>query len=163
MSTDVQFFGACNHIVNKKQYLLDLCPRCYGKGYYVDIFFDLNGQTVLTTDSIKLQQEILKIMIDEKYSNIFHPDWGSEMNTMFVGTKNLSINATKLEVIIKNALKYLKNIQISENAKWKNMTELEILNEVEYVEITPLGQTGYYVEVILSNSVGEIFTQSIIL
>lgn len=85
------------------------------------------------------------------------------MNSMFVGTKNLSINATKLEVIIKNALKYLKNLQISENTHWKNMTELEILNEVEYVEITSLGTTGYQVEVMLSNSIGEIFTQSIIL
>lgn len=163
MSKDVQFFGACNHIVNNIHYENDLCPRCYGKGYYIDIFFDLTGQAILTSESIKLQQEILKIMLDEKYSNVFHKDWGSELSSMLVGTKNLKISQTKLELIIRNALDILKTVQMNENEKWAHMTAAEMLDKVEYIEVTALGKTGYYVEVLISNSIGEIMTQSVVL
>jgi len=163
MSKDVQFFGACNHIVNGIHYENYLCPRCYGKGYYIDIFFDLNGQAILTSEGIKLQQEVLKVMLDEKYSNVFHKNWGSEVNSMFVGTKNLKIGQSKLELIVRNALDMLKTIQMKENETWKNMNAEEILDKIEYIEVKALGKTGYYVEVLITNSVGELMTQSIIL
>jgi hypothetical protein len=163
MSKDIQFFGACDHIVNGEYYVSDLCPRCYGKGYYIDIFFDINGQTILSSGGIKLQQEILKIMLDEKYSNVFHKEWGSEINSNFIGTKNLSINKIKIEMLVRNSLDLLKKIQISENEQWKNMTEEEILDSIEYIEVTPLGKTGYYIEVMITNSVGQLITQSIML
>lgn len=163
MSKDVQFFGACNHIVDGIYYESPLCPRCYGKGYYIDIFFDINGQAILSSESIKLQQEVLKIMIDKKYSNVFHPEWGSEIDSSFIGTKNLSINKTKVELLVRNALDLLKNIQMTENQKWSNMTEQEILDNIDYIEVTPLNKTGYYIEVIISNSAGETMTQSIVL
>lgn len=160
MSKDVQFFCACDHIVDNKNYTRETCPRCYGKGYYVDIYFDTTGEAVLATGNIKLQQEILKIMIDQKYLNQFHPNWGSELNNS-VGVKNLSITKVKLELVVRKTLEYLKNVQMNENNTWKNMTAEEILDKIEFIEIVPLGPDGFYVSVTLSNVAQEIMIQSI--
>lgn len=162
MSIDVKLFCACNHIIDDEQFETDKCPRCYGKGYYFDIFFDGLGQTVLTNKSLKLQQEALKIIIEQRGNNEFHPLWGSEWNNL-IGTKNLDINKTKLEIIIRKSLEYLKNVQISERDKHDNLTDEEIIDEIEYVSVTPLGATSYNIDVKLSNKMGEIMSQSIIL
>lgn len=162
MSKDIKMFNACDHIVKNKQYDPQLCPKCYGKNYYLDIHFDINGETVLTEGSIKLQQEMLKIILDKKYMNAFHPRWGSEIDSI-IGTKNINIGKAKLEVIIRMALEHLKSIQISSNTTFKNFTDDEILKLIEHVEITPLGPVGYNVDVTITNISGEVLHQSITL
>lgn len=161
MGYDVKFFTACSHIVDKKQYDVQQCPRCHGKGYYLDIYFNKsNGEAVLAQGGIKLQQEMLKVIIDEKNRNKFHEQWGSNVHGMF-GSKNLSLNKAKLEVIVRMAVEYLKNTQLIEYQEFNNLSPSEILDKILYIEINSLGPTGYRVEVTVSNSVGEIFTQSI--
>lgn len=162
MGKDVKMFNGCDHIVDNKQYESQLCPKCYGKSYYLDVHFDINGEAVLTSGSIKLQQEMLKVILDQKYMNAFHPKWGSELNSI-IGSKNINMNKAKLEMIIRMALEHLQNVQIGTDEKFHNLGSEEILQVIEYIEITPLGPTGYDVDVTISNIAGEVLHQSIIL
>lgn len=160
MSEDIKFFNVCDHIVDKEVYVAQLCPRCYGNCYYLDCCFETDGSLITTSGSIKLQQEMLKIIIDEKYSNKFHYNWGSEVTKM-IGHKNININKAKLEILIRECLAHLKNVQMSEYYNVGNVTIDEILDQILYIEIKTLTPTGYWVEVTISNNVGEIYTQSI--
>lgn len=160
MSKDVKFFNACSHIVDGKQYEAAMCPRCYSNGYYLDIHFDNTGLAVTTDGSIKLQQEMLKVLMDEKYKNVFHTQWGSEVYTM-PGHKNLAINKAKLEIIVRRALEYLKTVQTNEYYQYGNLTPEEILDKIEYIEIKRLGPTGWQLYIMVSNSVKEIYAQTI--
>lgn len=156
MSEDIKLFKACDHYVNKKQYEAERCVRCYGKGYYYDIHFNSNsGKIQMTTGSLKLQQSIIKIILDEMKSNPFHLKWGSEIRNL-VGTKNVKINKTKLELMIRTSLEHLKDIQTNQNLLYKNLSSDEILKEVTSIKIDLIGQTGYDITVTISNVVNEI-------
>lgn len=163
MSKDIKMFVACDHYVNEIIYEWDKCPRCYGKGFYFDIYFNQSGEPELTTGSMKLQQEVLKILIEEKGSSIFNLEWGNELFSRVIGTKNQSIMRTRIELIIRSTLNYLKSVQENENQLWNNMMEDEIINEIEHIEILPSGLDGYHIKVKLMNSAEEIITQGIII
>lgn len=162
MSQDVKFFNVCDHIVNKKVYHTAQCPRCYGKGYYLDVHFNDNGQSVLAAGNIKLQQETLKSIIDKKYDNQFNPIWGSRIHDL-IGSKNLNINKSKLEVIVRETLSYLKHVQQNDNMEWEHMDNEEMLEYVESIDIITLKPTGYHIKVELSNKEGDTFIQAITL
>lgn len=163
MSKDVKMFVACNHYVNETAYNFDNCPKCYGKGFYFDIYFNEKGQPELTNGSMKLQQEILKILIEEKGSNKFSPEWGNELFSRIVGTKNTSIMRTRIELIINETLKYLKSVQENEQETWGNMSSSEIIDTIQYIEVIPAGLDGYNIKVKLTNTADEIITQGIII
>lgn len=160
MSQDIKIFNACNHIVENKYYEPQLCPRCYSNGYYFDIHFDEQGKAVTTTGAIKLQQEILKVLVDEKYNNLFHENWGSQIHNM-IGHKNLSITKARLEILVREALNYLQNVQLNEYYNVRNLNESEILDKILYIEINPVVPTGYQINVVISNTTGDIYSQSI--
>ena len=160
MSEDIKIFNACSHVVDGKQYEAAFCPRCYNNGYYYDICFDNKGRTVTATASIKLQQEMLKVLLDEKYKNPFHISCGSEVYTM-PGHKNLAITKSKLEMVIRQALERLKTLQTFEYKNTGNITPEEILDQIEYIEISRLGPTGWQVYILVSNKVGEVYAQTI--
>ena len=162
MSKDVQFFNMCNHIVDNKYYDLYACPRCYGKSYYIDICFDNAGEAILAQGDIKLQQEILKIIIDKKYDNPFHPDWGCEKD-LVIGTKNVQLTKVKLEKIIRDALNYLKNVQSTEYEMYKTLTQNEILGQIDFIQIIPLQFDRYQINISILNTVNEVITQEFII
>lgn len=162
MSKDVKIFNACDHIVDNHKYNRVICPKCYGKGYYFDINFDTSGKSVLAEGSIKLQQEMLKVIIDKKHQNPFHPNWGSEFDYI-VGSKNINITKNKMEYIVRSALEHLRAVQLTNNKNFKNMSDEEILKDIEYIEIENLGPTGYNISVMVSNTVDEIYEQTILI
>ena len=159
MAKDVKIFNACDHIVDGNKYNRSVCPKCYGKGYYFDVNFDVTGQAVLTEGSIKLQQEMLKVIIDKKNQNPFHPIWGSDFDYI-IGTKNVNVSKTRMEFVVRSALEHLKAVQLSNNKNFKNASIDEILKNIEYIEITNIGKTGYKVSVMISNTADEIFEQT---
>jgi len=162
MSRDVQFFNMCDHVVDNKYYDQYACPRCYGKSYYIDISFDNSGETILAQGDIKLQQEILKIIIDKKYDNKFHPDWGCEKD-LVIGTKNVQMSKVKLEKIIRDALDYLKNVQVNEYEIYKTLTQDEILGKIDFIQIIPLQLDSYYINISILNTVNQLITQTFVL
>lgn len=159
MSQDIRMFCACTHLVDEELYDVDSCPRCYGKGYYFDVTFD-GGKAVLSEGSIKLEQELLKILIEEKGSNVFHLDWGNEI-TRLVGTKNTSIKRSKIEVLVKQTLDHLKAVQHGEDAVWGNMMEEEKLGEILSIDVVETsGRDGYIIKVKISNTSGDTIVQT---
>jgi len=160
MSKDVKMFTACNHLVDGKSYDLQLCPKCYGKGYYFDISFNKNGDVITSSDDIKLQQEMLKVLIDEKFSNPFHADWGSQVTTM-IGSKNTNITKNKVKVMVRQAEEYLQKMQIIEYSTHHNLNNKEMIEEITSVNIDAIGPTGYLVTVLLKNVAEDVYTQTI--
>ena len=167
MSTDVKVFNACNHVVDNVKYEYNRCPLCNGKSYYKDIAFDNSGKAVLCTGELKLQQEILKIMDDPKYGNKFHQEWGDLLivnnSHAMIGSKNVALTAQKIQIIIYETLIYLKNVQMNNQILFKNMSEEEIIDQITNIDVESYTPMGYRVKVTFSNTVGEIFTQEIIL
>lgn len=159
MSLDVQYFTACNHYVNGKQYREDMCPRCYSSGYYLDIQFDAAGKAITTGKEIKLQQELLKVLLDDKTSDIFFPYWGSEIN-QFIGKKKTAATKSRLEMVIRSAIERLKMIQENEMKSNVFITDKELLNKIEYITLEPLSVTDWKCKIVISNVAGATLTQT---
>lgn len=161
MSTDVKMFCQCDHYANHKQYNYEMCPKCQGKGYYYDITFDFSGNPVLATGTIKLQQEMLKIINDVKGNNRYFPDWGSTVHDI-IGSKITNMPAAKCEIAVRMSLEYLKLLQLAQNETYGNMTQDEIMLDVDNIVITQFDR-GYDLDVTIKNQEQEIFNQSIYL
>lgn len=161
MSRDVMIFNVCDHFSGHKQYTVELCPKCLGSGYYYDVAFDANGRAVLATGTIKLQQEVLKCINDVKGDNIFFENWGSEVHDV-VGRKETRLTSAKLEMMILQALEYLRYLQADENDVYANMTSDEILLGVKEVSIDRYA-VGYDVGVTFVNTSDDLLSQTILI
>jgi len=138
-----------------------MCPKCKGKGYYYDITFDASGNPVLATGTIKLQQEMLKIINDVRGNNKYFERWGSTIHDI-VGSKMTNMPAAKCEMAVRFALEYLKLLQTIEDEEYKNMTKDEILLDVESVKTTQFDR-GYNLHIAIKNQSDELLDQSIYL
>jgi hypothetical protein len=148
-------FVLCKHRVGEDQYEISRCPRCYGKGHYFDIHFDQDGQVVLATGALKLQQELLKISLEDKGGNIFHPDWGNEVRKTFSGSKNTSSVRQKVELSLIKTIDYLRNIQEGNQLRYKNMANDEIIAAIDKVDVFVVGQAGCQVHMQIRNKLNE--------
>lgn len=162
MALDIQFLTLCDHHVSGKQYREDMCPRCYGKGYYLDIEFDPAGDAITAEKGIKLQQELIKVLLDERTSDPFARSWGSELYT-FIGKKNTSMNRSRLEMAVRRAIEYLQKIQEHEYENNPHVNEYEVIKNIEYIELTPLSVTEWSCRVVISNLADEYYEYSIAL
>lgn len=164
MSKDVKLFCACDHVVDGKMYQDRFCPKCFGKNYYYDLSFNNDGNVITTQGEIKLQQEVLKIMNDAKGGNVFFPNWGNLLSTdEFIGGKNLKAMDEKIKMIVYQTLQHLKNVQINNQIIFENMTENEIIEEIEEIKVKAIPPSGYVVGVKFSNVVGKVYEQIIVL
>ncbi|MNM81095.1 hypothetical protein D3C81_930830 [compost metagenome] len=155
MSQDVRMFVMCNHIINGEVLEESRCPRCYGKGYYFDIHFDEDGQTIISEKTLKLQQELLKITIEEKGENIFHPQWGDETRRRLIGSKNNPKAQNQIQVLVKDCIQYLQNVQIGNQTLFQNMTDEEIIATIDSINVIKSSQVGYEVQVTVTSQAGE--------
>ena len=156
MSKSINCLSYCNHYVNGKNYPSELCPRCYGKNYYTDLAFDFNGEIVTSSHSIKLQQDVIKILLDEKGSDLFYPNWGNESYT-FIGQKNTLITKSRLEVAIRRTLDYLKLVQENDASKNSAVTQDEILQSIDNITIEAASPIQWNVTIQFSNQANEIY------
>lgn len=161
MSRDVRIFNMCDHYTNHKQYAVELCPKCLGKGYYYDVHFDVNGQAVLATGTIKLQQEVLKNINDVKGDNIFFESWGSEIHDV-IGRKITALTPSKCEMMIRQSLEYLRYLQADQNDTYDNMTTDEILLGISNISVDKY-TVGYDIGVTFVNTSNEILEQTILI
>jgi len=163
MSEDVKIFNACNHIVNNKKYDIANCPRCWGKGYYYDISFDEQGETIVCNSEIKLQQEVLKIMNDAQFSNIFHQFWGDPLVNHDFSRKNTKLIQQKISHVIYETLMYLKNIQNNEQILYKQLSPKEIIDSIDNISVQQINSVNILVVISFTNLQGTIYTQQIII
>jgi len=160
MSKDVKYFNACNHTVGGKTYDISICPKCAGKGWYFDIYFDKTGEVVVSEDEIKLQQEMLKVVIEHKNSNLFHEKWGSLLYKL-IGTKNSQITKNRVQVLARQAVEYLQKIQKTEYKENQTLNDKEIIANVISVDVKSVGPTGYLITILVENSTGQTYEQNI--
>ena len=160
MSKDIKYFNACNHTVNNKVYDIQLCPKCYGKGWYFDIYFDESGEAITSSNEIKLQQEMLKVIIDHKLDNLFHEEWGSQLHN-FIGSKNNEITKNKIKWLARQAEEYLQKIQLTEYKENNILNEKEIIENIISVDVKEIGPTGYLISILVQSNSGETYEQSI--
>lgn len=138
-----------------------LCPRCYGKNYYFDIFFNKKGQAVTATKSQKLLQECLKVLIDDKLGNPFHPDWGCNIEDR-IGEKNVgNINLFKVELSVREAIEYLQKLQQNNQMEFMNMHDEEMIDAIESIEVVQNGPTGYDVKIVIISTIGDLITYNV--
>lgn len=129
-------------------------------GFYFDVYFDDNGQVVTTSESSKLTQELLKIILEDKGSNLFHKNWGCDVRQR-IGTKKTPANALKVELSVRNAVQFLQNLQESSQATLKNMLPSEIIATINSVTVTDDGPDGYRVTVSVTSQAGDIITHTV--
>jgi phage baseplate assembly protein W len=160
MAYDVKMFALCDHYVEETQYNGSKCIRCYGKGYYLDVFFDKkNEYTVSLASGVdKLKQEILKIMLEEKGSNVFHPNWGNEIRERVVGKKNISSSAIRLEVLVRDAIQYLQSVKDLNNVRYQNALPDEMIDYVDSVKVVQTSQNGYDIYIVVVNKDGKFIS-----
>jgi len=161
MSFDAKIFCMCDHCVNGKRYIIERCPRCLSKGYYYDIMFDRTGKAILISGTLKLQQEVLKIINDEKGNNVFFPQWGSELHNL-VGSKITKSTNLKLQVMIRFSLEYLRALQLQQQKEYGNVTNDEIILGVQSLTIDNY-ILGFDVKVVFNNNSNTLLEQSILL
>ena len=141
MSKDMMIFNACNHKIDRVEYPALECPLCKGKGFYYDIAYDQRGRIVTCDNEIKLQQEILKILNDIKGGNLFHPNYGNNIYNIGFGRKNTDVMVQRIQVMIYDALQYLRGIQINNKVLFKNATDAELLEEINEINVVQLEPT----------------------
>ena len=161
MSVDAKIFTLCDNYTGGKQYIPDRCPKCLGKGYYYDISYDLQGRAKLVTGTIKLQQEVLKIINDVKGDNPYFARWGSELHDL-IGSKQDALTSAKLQMMVRTSLEYLRLLQVTEHEEYKNMTMDEILLGVESINVQDY-VVGYDLNVTIKNTSDELLDQTILL
>ena len=161
MSVDARIFTQCDHFTGGKQYIVERCPKCGGKGYYYDITYDLQGHANLITGTMKLQQEMLKIINDVKGNNPFYLRWGCELHGL-IGTKQDKLTGSKLQLMVRMSLEYVRHLQLAQQEEYKNMSNDEILLGVESMDVKNY-LVGYDIDVTIKNTSNEILNQSILL
>lgn len=162
MSKSISCLSYCNHYVNGKSYPAELCPRCYGKNYYIDLAFDFRGEIVTASNSIKLQQDLIKILLDEKGSDLFYPNWGNE-SYMFIGQKNTLITKSRLEVAIRRTLDHLKTIQEHDASVNNAVTADEVLQSIDNISIEATSPTQWNVTIQFSNQANMTYNMIVTL
>lgn len=160
MSLDAKFLTICNHFVENQQWPPDRCPRCNGRGYYLDLMFDSSGDAITTGGIIKMQQECIKVLLDQRSSDLFYPQWGSEIHS-FIGKKNTVTVRSRLEMCIRRAIERLKNIQENEAAINDNVSDSEIIQKIEYILLEPVSVTDWRCVIAISNKTDEIYEVSV--
>ena len=162
MSKDMMIFNACNHKIDRVEYPALECPLCKGKGFYYDIAYEQRGRIVTCDNEIKLQQEILKILNDIKGGNPFHPNYGNNIYNVGFGRKNTDVMVQRIQVMIYDALQYLRGIQINNKVLFKNATDAELLEEINEINVVQLEPTRYQISIKFTSASGAVFSQSLI-
>lgn len=163
MSKDMMIFNACSHNIDRVQYNAVECPLCGGKGYYYDIAYDQRGDIITCENEIKLQQEVLKILCDIKGGNKFHPNYGNEIHNSGVGRKQNDEMKQRIQVMIYDALQYLRSIQINNKIIFNNMTDAELLDDIDEINVEAVAPMCYKISIKFKNANDVIFSQSMIL
>ena len=93
-------------------------------------------------------------MNDVRGNNIFFPQWGCELHGL-IGEKHTKLTSSKLQMMIRLSLEYLRFLQCEEHEVYRNMTSDEILLGVESINVKDL-VVGYDVSVTIKNMSDEI-------
>lgn len=140
---DAKFQVACNHIVGnpKQSFTLLACPRCLGSGFYNALSYGPDGKVVLVSGFNKLQQQIQKILTENKRPTGYGFDYSVLTSTINAAT----ITAIKSE--ISRCLLYLQGSQQQEKSEGFFYLPTEEIDKLLFVDvqINPSDPRGVFV------------------
>ena len=83
-----------------------------------DIKIDKTGEVSVVTSNSKLRQDIIKILLTETGDNKFHPDYGSEVGSLKIGsTSDARLVEADLNTSANKALRNLMALQRSQSRR----------------------------------------------
>ncbi|MNY21802.1 hypothetical protein D3C86_1553720 [compost metagenome] len=137
------------------------CTKCYGKNFYFDISFDASGQAVTADNSMKLLQELIKIILEDKEGNAFHPNWGCDIAKRIGTKKRGPADKFKVEMSVRSAIDYLKSVQENNQLLKRNMRPEEMIVGISSITVEEDSSTGYNVYVEVLSKAGEIIAYNV--
>lgn len=134
------------------------CRRCQGFGVEFDIRFDESGAPITLTGTELLLQEIEKITLTIKGSNIFHQWYGTSIVEL-IGEKvapNSDLIITQIRSEISNALDRYKDIK-SQQKRYQDVPPEEFLLNILSIDIRqrPDDPSGFDVQIQVQNKAGS--------
>lgn len=131
------------------------CPRCAGTRIENDWQFDISGEPIFIEDENLLNQAALKIILTERGSNPYHPEYGSSLINR-IGSKVVGAVTQQLREDVLAALNQMR-IQQREQARYQRVSPKERLYSINAVEVTPHENdpTAFRVFVVVQNASGE--------
>ncbi len=132
------------------------CLRCRRTGVENDLRATPTGSYLFVQNDDLLRQSALKILLTEKGSNPFHPQYGSLLTTR-IGQKNIpSVIEGQLSLDSRQAMNRLQTIQ-RQQGRFQRLSPKETLASVTGVNVwQPDGQlTAYGVQIIVLNASNE--------
>lgn len=137
------------------------CPRCYGKNFYFDVHFDDKGGAVTASNSVKLLQEILKILIEDRGDNLFHQEWGCDVEQRIGKKKRGAMEKFRVELSVRIAVDHLRKIQLQNQYTYQNMNSDEIIESIDSISIEEDGPTGYIIAIEAISQIGEVIAYTV--
>jgi len=89
------------------------CRRCQGLKIENDFRFDTLGRKIKVRDENLLQQEINKILLTIKKSNLFHPWYGTRLSSL-PGSKYIDFIKSEILSEVKSALDNMRDIKLQQ-------------------------------------------------
>lgn len=131
------------------------CPRCRGILIENDWRFNRLGEPLLIENEDLLYQAALKILLTERGSNPFHPNYGSLLVTR-IGSKAVGAVAVLINEDVRGALARMQFLQRGQ-AKYQKVALKERLYSVQAVDVRPhrTDQTAFLVDVVVASASGE--------
>lgn len=133
----------------------NLCLRCLTTEVENDYRFDAQGAALVVKDENLLYQSVLKYLLTDIKSNMYHPWYGSTLKSL-IGTKVLSGAAAGIRQSVSTALSTFKALQDAQ-AKYQRITAKERLFSVDNIAVaqSPVDPTVFYVQVSVRNYANE--------
>lgn len=137
------------------------CTKCYGKNFYFDISFGPSGEAVTADSSMKLLQELIKIILEDKEGNAFHPNWGCDVSKRIGTKKRGPADKFKVEMSVRSAIDYLRSVQENNQLLKRNMRPEEMIVGISSIKVEEDSATGYNVYVEVLSKAGEIIAYNV--
>lgn len=110
------------------------CPKCiYGSNTTNDIYINVLGRPILTSDFQLLVQKIKKILITALKSNVFDEDYGSELPNL-IGKPKTVLTLLKAQSTIQDAINYIKTQQAN---NYEILSDNEKLLKIDNFQVMP--------------------------
>lgn len=131
------------------------CPRCAGTRIENDWQFDISGEPIFIEDEDLLYQAAFKIILTERGSNPYHPEYGSNLINR-IGSKAVGAVAQRLREDVLAALTRMQQQQ-KEQGRYQRVSPRERLYSINSVEVEPheSDPTAFRVFAVVQNASGE--------
>ncbi len=131
------------------------CLRCRTAGFENDMRFSPQGEVVLIQNEDVLNQSLLKLIITEKGSNVFHTYYGTELHDR-IGIKQGAAATTTIREDIQRAIDVFQRLQTA-SGQYQEISARERLFRVLSLTVTPSTSdpTVTFVEIVATNAAGR--------